>query len=159
VTTTDTPALTRRSLLAAGGALCATCAAGCATYGTQSAAPSSPAAQSSQPPQAPQSGAPAPQQAAPAGLAAVGDIPVGGGKVFADQGVVVTQPKQGTFAAFDATCPHAGCKVNEVVDGSISCPCHGSKFNVADGAPTTGPATTALGPKQVSVQGDRIVLA
>ncbi|TCK27249.1 Rieske (2Fe-2S) protein [Pseudonocardia endophytica] len=154
MTTTDTIALTRRSLLAAGGALCATCAAGCATYGTQSAAPSSPA-----PAQSPQSAAPAPQQAAPAGIAAVADIPVGGGTVFADQGVVVTQPTQGTFAAFDATCPHAGCKVNEVVDGSISCPCHGSKFAVADGAPTTGPATTALGPRQVSVQGDRIVLA
>lgn len=155
MTTTHTTALTRRSLLAAGGALCATCAAGCATYGTQSAAPSSPAAQ-----QAPQAApAPPPGQAAPAGLASVGDIPVGGGKVFADQGVVVTQPQPGTFAAFDATCPHQGCKVNEVVDGSISCPCHGSKFGVADGAPTTGPATSPLGSKQVSVQGDRIVLA
>jgi Rieske Fe-S protein len=154
VTTTDTTALTRRSLLAAGGALCATCAAGCATYGTQTAAPSSAAP-------APQAAAPAPQQApaAPAGLAAVGDIPVGGGKVFADQGVVVTQPQPGTFAAFDVTCPHQGCQVNEVVDGSISCPCHGSKFGVADGAPTTGPATSPLGSKRVSVQNDRIVLA
>ena len=151
MTTTDTTttAVTRRSLLAACGALCA----GCATYGTRSAAPSSPA-----PGQASQ--APAPQQAraAPAGLAAVSDIPVGGGMVFADQGVVVTQPQPGTFAAFDATCPHQGCKVNEVVDGSISCPCHGSKFGVADGAPTTGPAKSPLGGRQVSVQGDRIVL-
>ena len=154
MTTTHTTALTRRSLLAAGGALCATCAAGCATYGTQAAAPSqAPAAQES--PQA----APAPQQAAPAGLAAVADIPVGGGKVFADQSIVVTQPQPGTFAAFDATCPHQGCKVNEVVDGSISCPCHGSKFGVADGAPTTGPAKSPLGSRQVQVQGDRIVLA
>ncbi len=154
MTTTDTTALTRRSLLAAGGALCATCAAGCATYGTQTAAPSSAPA----PAQAPPAAAPGSQQA-PAGVAAVADIPVGGGKVFADQGVVVTQPQPGTFAAFDVTCPHQGCQVNEVVDGSISCPCHGSKFGVADGAPTTGPATSPLGPKQVSVQNDRIVLA
>jgi len=158
VTTTDTP-LTRRTLLAAGGVLCATCAAGCATYGTPTGSAASPAPQQAAPP--PQQGAPAPQQgqAAPAGLAAVGDIPVGGGKVFADQGVVVTQPQPGTFAAFDVVCPHQGCTVNEVTDGSISCPCHGSKFAVADGAPTSGPATSPLGSRKVAVQGDQIVLA
>lgn len=157
MTTTDTTSLNRRTLLAAGGALCATCAAGCATYGTPTGAASAPAP-SSAPQQAPPA-APAPQQAAPAGLAAVADIPVGGGTVFADQGVVVTQPQPGTFAAFDVVCPHQGCTVNEVTDGSISCPCHGSKFGVADGAPTTGPATSPLGNRQVTVQGDRIVLA
>ncbi len=159
MTTTDPTALTRRTLLAAGGAICATCAAGCATYGTPTG--SAPSAAPAPAPAPAAAAAPAPQGAAPAqaGLAPVADIPVGGGKVFADQGVVVTQPQPGTFAAFDATCPHQGCKVNEVTDGSISCPCHGSKFAVADGAPTSGPATSPLGSRKVAVQGDQIVLA
>lgn len=158
MTTTDTTALNRRTLLAAGGALCATCAAGCATYGT----PTGSAPSASPPPSSPAPAQAAAPQAAPGaveGLAAVAEIPVGGGKVFADQAVVVTQPQAGTFAAFDTTCPHQGCQVNEVTDGSISCPCHGSKFAVADGAPTDGPATSPLGSKKVAVQGDRIVLA
>lgn len=154
MTTTDTTTLTRRGLLAAGGALCATCAAGCATYGTPtgsapSQAPAAPAPQA----------APQPAPGAQAGIAAVADIPVGGGKIFADQSVVVTQPQAGTFAAFDTTCPHQGCQVTEVTDGSISCPCHGSRFAVTDGAPTEGPATSPLGTRNVTVQGDRIVLA
>ena len=50
-------------------------------------------------------------------------------------------------------------KFNEVVDGTINCPCHGSRFAVADGAPTAGPASRPLPEKAVSVQGDSVVLA
>ena len=90
-------------------------------------------------------GAPAPP-AGPAGkgsvLATVGDVPVGGGVVLADRDVVVTQPVPGTFQAFSATCTHQGCTVSEVANGTINCPCHGSRFAVADGSVTAGPATT-----------------
>ena len=55
----------------------------------------------------------------------------------------MTQPVAGTFKAFSATCTHQGCTVNEVAGGTINCPCHGSKFAVADGAPTAGPAKQA----------------
>ena len=70
-------------------------------------------------------------------------MPVGGGIVLAAQDLVVTQPVAGTFKGFSATCTHQGCKVNEVAGGTINCPCHGSKFAVADGAPTAGPAKQA----------------
>ena len=85
-------------------------------------------------------------------------MPVGGGKVFAAQQVVVTQPAAGTFAAFSAICTHQGCTVDAVADGTINCPCHGSKFAVADGSVATGPASQPLEKKTVTVTGGKIRL-
>jgi Rieske Fe-S protein len=92
-------------------------------------------------------------------LAAASSIPVGGGTVFADKDVVVTQPTAGDFKAFSATCTHQGCKVKSVADGVIACPCHGSRFSATDGAVTAGPAKRPLPEKTISVDGDSIVLA
>ena len=92
-------------------------------------------------------------------IAAVADVPVGGGIVLAAQDLVVTQPVAGTFKGFSATCTHQGCKVNEVAGGTINCPCHDSKFAVANGAPTAGPASRPLPEKAVAVQGSSVVLA
>src|SRR5690349_17313204 len=47
-------------------------------------------------------------------LASTSDIEVGGGAIFADQKVVVTQPTQGQFKCFTAVCTHQGCLVSEV---------------------------------------------
>ena len=66
-------------------------------------------------------------------------IPVGGGKIFADSQVVVTQPTAGTFKAFDAVCPHQGCTGQRPSRAAqIICPCHGSHFDVATGARRPG---------------------
>ncbi|MFI1972411.1 Rieske (2Fe-2S) protein [Streptomyces cinnamoneus] len=92
------------------------------------------------------------------GLARTSDIPEGGGKVFADRKVVVTQPAKGEFKAFSAVCTHQGCLVNKVAEGTIDCPCHGSKFSVADGSVRNGPATKPLPPVRVSVKGDSLTL-
>ncbi|MFI6863907.1 Rieske (2Fe-2S) protein [Streptomyces sp. NPDC050421] len=92
-------------------------------------------------------------------LAKTADIPEGGGKIFAEQGVVVTQPAAGEFKAFSSKCTHAGCAVSSVSDGAINCPCHGSKFDVATGAVKAGPATTALPTAAITVEGDSISLA
>jgi len=97
--------------------------------------------------------------AATATLAAASSIPVGGGTVFADKDVVVTQPTAGEYKAFSATCTHQGCKVKSVADGVIVCPCHGSKFAIADGSVASGPAKSPLPAKSVSVEGGSIVLA
>ena len=66
------------------------------------------------------------------------DIPVGGGKVFDALKVVVTQPTAGDFKAFSAICTHQGCTVNGVSNGVITCPCHGSTFDIATGAVDAG---------------------
>ena len=90
------------------------------------------------------------------GLAA--DIPVGGGKVFTAAKVVVTQPSKGEFKAFSAVCTHVGCLCNQVADGTINCPCHGSKFKIADGSVVTGPAPTALAAASINVSDGKIRL-
>lgn len=97
--------------------------------------------------------------AAGGALAATADIPVGGGKIFADQKVVVTQPTEGEFKAFGIACPHQGCPVDSVRDGMIICPCHRSTFAIADGSVTGGPATQPLTEVQIKVEGDQITLA
>ncbi|MGW1466647.1 Rieske (2Fe-2S) protein [Streptomyces sp. NPDC002308] len=92
-------------------------------------------------------------------LGSTGDVPEGGGKVFAEQGVVVTQPTAGQFKAFSATCTHQGCAVSGVTDGAITCPCHQSTFDPATGEPTGGPATVALPSKRITVADGSITLA
>ncbi|MEU6225104.1 Rieske (2Fe-2S) protein [Streptomyces sp. NPDC047042] len=92
-------------------------------------------------------------------LAKTSDIPEGGGKIFADHGVVVTQPTAGTFKAFSSKCTHAGCAVTGITDGVITCPCHKSEFSVADGSVKKGPATQALAAESIKVSGDSITLA
>src|SRR6478752_5313551 len=89
---------------------------------------------------------------------AVGDIPVGGGKIFESQQVVVAQPVAGTFKAFSAICTHQGCVVGAVQNGKIVCPCHNSEFSAADGSVTQGPAMTALTAKTVSRSGDTLTV-
>ncbi|MFB7453743.1 Rieske (2Fe-2S) protein [Streptomyces sp. NPDC057027] len=100
--------------------------------------------------------------AAPSGgtpLARTSEIPVGGGTVFAKEKVVVTQPAAGEFKAFSAICTHQGCTVNKVADGTIDCPCHGSKYRIADGSVAAGPAPRALPAEQINVSGETITLA
>ncbi|MFB7517321.1 Rieske (2Fe-2S) protein [Streptomyces sp. NPDC056144] len=89
-------------------------------------------------------------------LALTGDIPVGGGKVLADKGVVITQPKAGEFKAYSSKCTHAGCAVSAVKDGVIVCPCHQSHFDASDGSVKSGPAPAPLPPTPIQVVGDKI---
>ncbi|CAM5475256.1 Rieske (2Fe-2S) protein [Streptomyces fumanus] len=91
-------------------------------------------------------------------LAPTSDIPEGGGKVFADRKVVVTQPSPGEFKAFSATCTHQGCAVKSVTDGVINCPCHNSNFSITDGTVHSGPAREPLPAVQITVEGDSITL-
>ncbi|MEO3885045.1 Rieske (2Fe-2S) protein [Nonomuraea sp. B5E05] len=146
----------RRAVIAgvgAGGLALAVTACG---GGTDTAQDAGTAAESSAPqPSAPESGAPQVGGA----LAKTADIPVGGGTIFKDQKIVITQPTEGDFKAFSALCTHKGCPVASVEGGSIVCPCHGSKFAIADGAVTDGPADKPLAAQEIKVDGDQITLA
>lgn len=137
--------ITRRAIVAGTGVLAVTAAlAACSSSPSQgSAAPTEPTEVPAEPFGSPGSAA--------GRLAATSDIPVGGGKVFASDKVVVTQPVQGTFKAFSAICTHEGCKVNKVANGTIGCPCHGSKFAIADGSVVHGPASRPLPARQITV--------
>lgn len=89
--------------------------------------------------------------AAPAGtkIGPASAVPVGGAAQFTDPSTgdpsLVIQPKAGSFLAFDAVCPHAGCLVSYDPSGKLFvCPCHGSQFNGRTGAVESGPAPTGL---------------
>ncbi|MGA5517468.1 Rieske (2Fe-2S) protein [Streptomyces pseudogriseolus] len=89
-------------------------------------------------------------------LLPVADVPVGGGTILAAEEIVVTQPEVGEFKAFSAICTHQRCLVSEVADGTINCPCHGSRFRVADGSVERGPATRSLPEERITVDGNTI---
>lgn len=91
-------------------------------------------------------------------IAQTSDIPQGGGKVFKEQEVVVTQPSEGTFKAFSATCTHRGCTVGTVEDNLIKCPCHGSRYAIADASVQAGPAPEPLTEYPTSVRGGQVVV-
>jgi Rieske Fe-S protein len=93
---------------------------------------------------------------APVVLGAASDVPVGGAKLYRDDKVVVSQPKQGTFKAFSAVCTHQGCVVDSVDGTTVTCPCHSSQFDAATGAVVQGPATRPLPAVPVTVSGGKL---
>ncbi|MEW2634073.1 Rieske (2Fe-2S) protein [Streptomyces sp. NPDC048389] len=138
----------RRTVLAAGAAGAAALVAGCGDGGGGDGPATPPPTGTEE-----DGGSPSP---ADDELASTGDIPVGGGKVFADRKIVVTQPEAGDFKAFSAVCTHQGCTVANVSDGTINCLCHGSRFSIEDASVVRGPATEPLPAEQITVSGDSI---
>ena len=141
----------QKALIGAGLGLGAAVLAACSTYGKKPEASSAPAMTGEAPTNS-GTAAPAPAEA----IAKTADVPVGSGVIVGE--VVLTQPSAGDFKGFSAICTHKGCMVDKVAEGTIDCPCHGSKFNL-DGSVANGPATKPLEPAAVTVQGDSIVLA
>ncbi|MFI5804259.1 Rieske (2Fe-2S) protein [Streptomyces sp. NPDC051561] len=154
------PPTTRRTVLAAAAGTAAVLATGCTKYGDEGGAggDNEPPAESTAPPPASSGAASGQQPPKPAPLATTSEIPVGGGKVFKDEKVVVTQPEAGSFKAFSAVCTHQGCTVADVSGGTINCPCHGSKFRPADGSVAGGPAPQPLPPRAITVEKNAIRL-
>jgi Rieske Fe-S protein len=150
--------LSRRSLIRNTGlsALAIGALSACSNYGSQPAAPTSAAPGSD--------GATSGSPGSGAGgggngglTATMAEIPVGGGKIFADAQAVVTQPSSGQFKAFTAVCTHQACIVANVTE-TINCECHGSKFSITDGSVVTGPAPSPLAAKTVRENGDNLTI-
>ena len=70
------------------------------------------------------------------------------------QGVpaLVVQIKRGSFRAFSAVCPHAGCQLQfDQQHDTFVCPCHGSTFNGSIGAVEGRSAPRGLSPIAVAL--------
>ena len=91
-------------------------------------------------------------------LGPVSKVPSGGGKVYRDAKIVVTQPSMGEYKAFSAICTHEKCVVAGVSD-TIDCSCHGSKYSVQDGSVVSPPAVKPLAEVAVTVTDGNITLA
>jgi Rieske Fe-S protein len=102
---------------------------------------------------------PSPTASTPEVLGSTMAIPVGGGVIYPNQAVVVTQPTAGVYKGFSAICPHQGCTVGQIAQGVIICPCHLSTFSITDGSVKQGPAQTGLQVVPVKVVGTDIVVA
>ncbi|MEU5158204.1 Rieske (2Fe-2S) protein [Streptomyces sp. NPDC020875] len=154
----------RRTVLAAGAAATAALATGCSDGGGDGGGAAEPG---TTPPGAwedtasPGTTAPGASPTASMGreLTKRSAVPVGGGTVFKAEKVVVVQPTAGQFKAFSAVCPHQGCLVDRVADGTIDCPCHDSRFRITDGSVEKGPSTRPLPPAAITVTGDAVLLA
>ena len=145
------PISRQKVLLGAGLGLVTAVVAACSTYGKKPEAAGESGTTTAAPP------ATGGTAAAPAAnvIAKTADVPVGSG-VIVDK-VVVTQPTAGVFKGFSSTCTHKGCTVDKIAEGTIDCPCHGSKFNL-DGSVAKGPAQKPLEVQAIAVEGDSIVL-
>ena len=93
-------------------------------------------------------------------LAALADVEVGGAVAVDLDGhaLLLSRPAEDEVRLFSSICPHAGCKVAPAA-GELDCPCHGSRFALADGAVLAGPALAPLAQIPVEIQDGDVVLA
>lgn len=66
----------------------------------------------------------------------------------------------GQLHAFDDTCTHMGCSLAKgKLDGTtVTCPCHGSQFDVSTGAVLRGPAHLPVRSRLVQVEGEDLLV-
>ena len=66
----------------------------------------------------------------------------------------------GRLYAFDDTCTHMGCSLAKgKLDGTtVTCPCHGSQFDVTSGAVIRGPAQRPVRSRFMKVEGGDLLL-
>lgn len=92
-------------------------------------------------------------------VAKVRDVPAGEMAAFNVGGTKIDVANvEGTFHAFDDTCTHQQCSLAEGdLDGTtVTCPCHGSQFDVTNGAVLAPPAMRPVRSYRVRVEGDAL---
>lgn len=66
----------------------------------------------------------------------------------------------GHLHAFDDKCTHAGCSLagGLLESAAVTCPCHGSRFDVTSGEVLRGPAQRPVRSRSVATEGDDLLL-
>ena len=76
-----------------------------------------------------------------------------------DERIAVAKVTDG-FAAFADTCTHRECSLSEGdLDGHVvTCPCHGSEFDITTGIPIGGPAREPIVTYPVRIEGGNLLI-
>jgi nitrite reductase/ring-hydroxylating ferredoxin subunit len=83
-----------------------------------------------------------------------------GGTIAGEEVLVVNL--RGQYRAIGATCTHAGCSLvddGEIDEGTLTCGCHGSIFDLESGEAVGPPAHEPLPVYEVRVEGDAVQVA
>ena len=89
------------------------------------------------------------------------DIAVGQMRAFDVQGTMVNVANaDGHLYAFDDACTHSRCSLarGTLAGTTVTCPCHGSQFDVTSGAVLRGPAQRPERSRQVQVEGETLLV-
>ncbi|MGQ0550285.1 MAG: Rieske (2Fe-2S) protein [Armatimonadota bacterium] len=93
--------------------------------------------------------------------AKVSDVPEGGAKAVDVGGVAVALfHRPDGWYAIEHTCPHRGGPLaeGEVEDHMVTCPWHGSQFDVRTGALISPPATRPVRAFPVKIEGEDVTI-
>jgi cytochrome b6-f complex iron-sulfur subunit len=97
----------------------------------------------------------------PISVGAVGDFPVGTGKVVNvnNTPVIVVNTTAGGIKAFSAICTHLGCVVGyEQRKTVIRSPCHDGLFNPVTGDVVSGPPPRALPAYELTIKEEQVYI-
>jgi nitrite reductase/ring-hydroxylating ferredoxin subunit len=89
------------------------------------------------------------------------DIASGEMRVFDVAGTKVNIASVGgQLHAFDDTCTHRACSLAKgKLDGTtVTCPCHGSQFDVTTGEVLRGPAQQPVRSRSVQIEGESLLV-
>ncbi len=92
-------------------------------------------------------------------VGSAGDVPEGEMRSFQVGGEdIAIANVAGEFHAFGDVCTHAHCQLSEgdLEGTTVTCPCHGSQFDVTTGNVMNGPATLPVDSYQVSDEGGEL---
>jgi nitrite reductase/ring-hydroxylating ferredoxin subunit len=93
-------------------------------------------------------------------IAGANEVATGQMQVFDVEGTKVSVANvEGRLYAFDDTCTHAGCSLSKgTLQGTtVTCPCHGSEFDVTSGAVLRGPASRPVRSRRVQVEDEALL--
>src|SRR3954469_8376365 len=92
-------------------------------------------------------------------VARADDLKEGDMRVFDVRGTKIAVANVGgTFYAFGDTCTHMGCSLAEgdLEETTVTCPCHGSEFDVTSGEGLRGPAREPVSAYEVRAEGENL---
>jgi 3-phenylpropionate/trans-cinnamate dioxygenase ferredoxin component len=95
-------------------------------------------------------------------VAKASDLADGELRAFNVNGISVAVANvEGTLYAFGNICTHRRCPLakGELEGTEVTCPCHGSMFDVTNGAVLQGPAEEPVGSYAIRVEGEEIQVA